>query len=246
MSDVKNSSLATGLVSYWELEETSGTRVDSHGSNDLTDNNTVLSATGIQGTGADFEASNSEYFSRADGSLSGLKPTTGLTISAWFKLESTPIVYSIVSKNWSDSSWNPPYASYHIRIDDTTHITTHLAHGSSTNYYFLQSTVSTMSTGTWYHVVLRYDSDTLKAYLNGVEVGSMSAPNDLQYSTGSLHIGRDQTGEYFDGIIDELGIWSRALSAGEIAALYNSGSGIPYEGAGGTSRQFLGLLGIGS
>jgi len=41
ITDVKNSSLATNLVSYWELEEASGTRVDSHGSNDLTDNNTV-------------------------------------------------------------------------------------------------------------------------------------------------------------------------------------------------------------
>jgi hypothetical protein len=35
-----------GLESYWNLDESSGTRVDSHGTNDLTDNNTVLSGAG--------------------------------------------------------------------------------------------------------------------------------------------------------------------------------------------------------
>ena len=44
----------TGLVSYWALDETSGTRYDSHGSNDLTDNNTVGYTTGVQGNAADF------------------------------------------------------------------------------------------------------------------------------------------------------------------------------------------------
>lgn len=39
-------SLLTSLISYWNLDEPSGTRVDSHGDNDLTDNNTVTAAVG--------------------------------------------------------------------------------------------------------------------------------------------------------------------------------------------------------
>ena len=49
------SSLTTNLISYWKLDETSGTRVDSVGNNDLTDNNTVLYGAGKQGNGADLE-----------------------------------------------------------------------------------------------------------------------------------------------------------------------------------------------
>jgi hypothetical protein len=33
----------------------------------------------------------------------------------------------------------------------------------------------------------------------------------------------------FDGALDEFGVWQRALTAAEIAALYNSGSGLPFE-----------------
>jgi len=41
------SALTTSLVSWWDLDEASGARADSHGVNTLTDNNTVTSATGI-------------------------------------------------------------------------------------------------------------------------------------------------------------------------------------------------------
>ncbi len=41
------SALLTNLEAWWELDEASGIRVDSHGSNDLTDNNTVLDAPGL-------------------------------------------------------------------------------------------------------------------------------------------------------------------------------------------------------
>ncbi len=50
-------------VAHWPLDETSGTRADSVGSNDLTDNNTVLSATGMFGNAADFEATSNEWLS---------------------------------------------------------------------------------------------------------------------------------------------------------------------------------------
>src|SRR6056300_304684 len=50
----------TDLVSFWKLDEASGTRVDAFGSNDLTDNNTVGQGTGtVYANAADFERSNS-------------------------------------------------------------------------------------------------------------------------------------------------------------------------------------------
>ena len=91
--------LKTNLVSYWKMEEASGSRVDVHGSNDLTDNNTVLNATGISGNGADHERDTSEWLSIAHASQTNLDVTTGdFSISCWIKRESTGIFGGLVGK----------------------------------------------------------------------------------------------------------------------------------------------------
>ena len=70
-TDVKNdSNLSTSLVSYWELEESSGTRTDSHGSNDLTAINTPGQGTGIQGNCLDVEETNQEGLTITDAARS--------------------------------------------------------------------------------------------------------------------------------------------------------------------------------
>src|SRR6056300_583443 len=83
------------LVSFWKLDEASGTRVDAFGSNDLTDNNTVGQATSLTGVpyteGADFERGNTEYLSITDASQSGLSPlSSDFSVSVWVKFESLP------------------------------------------------------------------------------------------------------------------------------------------------------------
>src|SRR3990167_7395409 len=88
----------TGLISWWSLDEASGQRNDSHGSNHLTDNNTVLSAAGKVGNAADFEKSNSEFLSIADNP----NLSTGdidFTIAIWVKPEtaSFPILGKITN-----------------------------------------------------------------------------------------------------------------------------------------------------
>ena len=102
VQDVKNNiSLPTSLVSYYELEETSGERADSHGSDTLTDNNTVTSGTGIQGDAAVFVSTNSEYLSDTTHSA----PTGGnpRSFSCWVK-SSTNSEQSILSYGTSVSA----------------------------------------------------------------------------------------------------------------------------------------------
>ena len=80
------SPLLTNLVSYWTLDEASGTRADSHGTNHLTPTNAPVGATGKIGNGCDFESSSAQYLSCAS------NPTlqTGdvdFTIAAWVYVE---------------------------------------------------------------------------------------------------------------------------------------------------------------
>jgi len=60
-----HATLSTNLLSYWKLEEVSGTRADEVGGFTLTDNGTVGQGTGKQGNCGDFEQANAEFLNTA-------------------------------------------------------------------------------------------------------------------------------------------------------------------------------------
>ncbi len=78
---------------------------------------------------------------------------------------------------------------------------------------------------TWTHFALTYDGSTIRSYINGVLQGSgTSKTGDM--GTGNLvYIGKRDSGtlQPFHGSIDEVGIYSKALSQEEIDALHNEG-----------------------
>jgi hypothetical protein len=76
---------------------------------------------------------------------------------------------------------------------------------------------------TWQHVATTYDGATLRLYVNGLEVGSQSLPGSIRTSGGVLRIGGNKVwGEYFQGSIDEVRIYNRALLANEVQADMNT------------------------
>lgn len=233
--DVKNdANLSTSLVSYWELEESSGTRVDSHGSNDLTDNNTVLSASGVRGDAADLESSNSEYLSNL--SQTGMAPGTGnFSISLWAKVESDGTVGSGNGGPFSLAATSADRIWLDARTSTITGQFYDGANGANCSY-------SGSFTGNWHHIVFLRDGGNAKLYVdsvlrstNSATFGTPANANlDLvpQVKIGSSSQG---TARYYDGMVDEVGYWTKALSTTEISDLYNSGAGIPYEATGGST-----------
>jgi hypothetical protein len=80
-------------------------------------------------------------------------------------------------------------------------------------------------TGGWVHIAASCDSatTTCKAYVNGVLVGTESITNSLYYlDTLGSPVG------YCRSLLDEWGVWNRALSDSDIASLYNGGAGKTY------------------
>jgi hypothetical protein len=76
-----------------------------------------------------------------------------------------------------------------------------------------------LAVGTWSHVAATYDKTTLRLYVNGTLVASTAVSGALVNSTGALRIGGNSIwGEYFGGLIDEVRVYERALSAAEINA----------------------------
>jgi hypothetical protein len=75
----------------------------------------------------------------------------------------------------------------------------------------------------WSHLASTYDGASLRLYVNGVLVSSTVVSGSLAPSTGVLRVGGNGVWpEWFAGLIDEVRVYSRALSAGEIQTDMNT------------------------
>ncbi len=225
-----NGTLTTGLVSYWNME---GNSNDFYGSNSGTDANvTYGSSYGKGGQGADFNGSNSKI-NLPNASYTG----SAFTFNAWVAPQyiSQGQDGKIIDIKGTDRMVLGYFASNN---PDQPHNTFFFAAGSS-----WVSAPSAFTAGTWYMVTGVYNGSSITLYINGVFMTSTSTSGSLAFNS-SFEIGNeagDNAARYFQGNMDEVGFWSKALSAQEIADLYNGGAGDTMESGGGTvtTKQFI-------
>ena len=212
-SEGGSSSLLTDLVGYWKLHETSGVRADSTSSgNDLSDNNGVGCVAGKIGNAANFDGTN--YLNTAD--LSGVMDGQSFTVAFWAKFDpsaqsGTPGLVN----SWSGGG------AYNLRF---------VPSGNTLNLYLGGSgeiLAAAPTDGTWHHYVVRRDhaSGNNDFWIDGVLATSGNSGSIGSWTRG-IRIGRAD--DALVGAIDETGLWKRALTSDEIAALYNTGTGKTY------------------
>jgi hypothetical protein len=113
------------------------------------------------------------------------------------------------------------YLLYNTGGDSSIRV--YVTDSSGSSYY---AKTSAATDGNWHHFVGTWDGTELKIFMDGslqesVEVGDIT----LYSSSGNVNIGYYSTGnDYFEGNIDEVRIYNRALSTPEIKALYNLSS----------------------
>ena len=138
--------------------------------------------------------------------------TDEITIEAWAYLKSTN-AEALVAKNEN------------VIVTGFWSNRTHLRLGSDTVYG------STVTTGQWYHYIATIKDigsyRELKIYLNGVLDVSKETTEDFVINSNPWTIGQEwdngNPSDFFNGIIDEVRIYNRALSEEEIRALYEQG-----------------------
>ncbi|MDZ4405030.1 LamG-like jellyroll fold domain-containing protein [Prosthecobacter sp.] len=200
----------SGIVSYWPLDEASGTRADGVGSNHLSSVNTVSNGTGVVGNAADFEADSSQYLSITDAAQSGLDITQNLTAIAWVKPESSSAL-TFVDKTGNDEGYSlntSAGSAYFLETNGATVISTTLA-----------------SAGSWQHVVGVWDGARKSIWVDSRMENSSVQTAGPNNTTTDFFLGRHNSigSRYWDGLLDEVVVAKRSFRDEEVKAIYLRG-----------------------
>ena len=141
-----------------------------------------------------------------------LNTTTSFTVTFWYK--STANAGSIAAKPIGTGSLN----SWQIEFLNASTLSFTSSNGSSQSF----DSVSAPSSGSWTFVAASWDGGTKKLYLDGAE--RLSVARIIAFDTSPVVIGGDyNSGSFvlpFSGLVDEVKIFNRALTAAEVQTLY--------------------------
>jgi hypothetical protein len=220
-----NQNLSNGLIGYWKMDEsdwtndcstTSVTDSSGNGYNGKSCPSTTgpdPSTTAKFGTAANLDGSN-DYIDLV--ASSNFIPSTNspITVSAWVR--PTAIAAGNFTERVVGIASSSTLSSFIMGFDNSNQA---FFYDGVTRHQFS----GTYSTNTWHYMTVTFDGSNARLYMNGVQDGSpISTSLSAGHST-TAKIGVNPTGagSFFNGQIDEVRIYNRALSATELAQLYN-------------------------
>ena len=200
---------SSGLVAAYGFDEGTGTSVSDRSGKG---NNGVISGatwapTGRFGKALSFNGTSS-WVTVADSA--SLDLTNGMTLEAWIYPTATMTGWRTVMMKEQPSA-DIYYLSANTDINQP-------ATGVSVGGTIRQLDAgTTIPVNAWTHLTATYDGTTQRLYINGVQVASGAQTGSITTSISPLYIGGNSVwGEYFKGYIDEVRIYNRALTTGEI------------------------------
>ena len=146
--------------------------------------------------------------------------TGSMSISAWVNMELTGDGFQRIAAKATGGSGAGGYALY-----VNTNGQPRVAFGGTQT---TGAATGLITASTWHHVVGTWDGTSARVYVDGAVVDTQAAGSGPGSSTADLHIGADPSFpglRDFKGLLDEVAIWSRALSDAEVKAAYEIGSG---------------------
>jgi hypothetical protein len=202
-----------GLVAAYSFGEGSGTSVgDASGNNNsgVVAGNAAWTTQGRFGPALSFDGVD-DLVTIPD--AASLDLTNGMTLEAWVNPTALSGWRTIMMK---EINAGLAYAFYANDNAPKPAAYVHLANQSQSSGV---SGTSQVPLNAWTHVAVTFDGGTERMFINGVEVSSAPASGSIVQSSNSLRIGGNAVwGEYFAGLIDEVRIYDRALTATEIQA----------------------------
>ncbi|MCK4295016.1 MAG: LamG domain-containing protein, partial [Planctomycetes bacterium] len=140
--------------------------------------------------------------------------TNSITVAAWVNIATVPGVWtSIVTKG--DSAWRLSTARDERKF--------HFAIMPGTVVHYINGNIE-VAAGEWHHVCGTYDGANIRLHVDGVEdpESPLAYSGSVSTNVEPVFIGAnsERTGREWNGLIDDVRIYSYALSEGEIKAVY--------------------------
>jgi hypothetical protein len=205
----------SGLVGLWKMDEGDGNKLIDHSG--LNGHASIIQTLGVAwvddsrgGKALSLPGTLNRFASVPHNSLYDIKKN--ITISAWVRPNLTGS-RMILSKGWPNGFYLSTFTNgkFEFRLNPETD-------GST---YKLQSLKSYPTDGrTWMHVAITFDGSKSTIYINGIADNSATySPSEINYSATPLQIGARKDSNRWSGDLDDVRVYNRALSAGEIENL---------------------------
>lgn len=216
----------SGLVGYWPF--TGNTTCSNTTSLNVTVTNSTSLTTDRSGTANTaynfLGLSSTSYMSVPTNTSLSL---TNMTLSVWFKssqvTSQTDPNQGILGRGNSSSEGYGLVYSY-LDTDNIKYAGFYIRQNSS-NFSFVKIPTASLPLSTesnWTHMVGSYDGVNMRLYINGILVNTLNT-STIPTTSGSLYFGKNKfDGVNFQGKIDDIGIWNRALTQNEVTNLFYS------------------------
>jgi hypothetical protein len=249
-SNTSSNNFLTNLTAYYPMEQidTGAQGGGSHyisniadtNSNNLNANSTGTQVTGILGNAIHY-AQSGDGANQVSGALGDYDGSTAISISFWLKgtlleVQNTNIFKKYTGTAGSLEGYMFGFSSVGNAVFNVFNQTQ--SEGPSWTQFNANCDYSVASV--WKHYVLIIDNDgagkfKINMYGNGQSCGVYDSRSIFDISTlGSFYIGYAQSDiggnavNSYNGSIDELAVWNRALTAAEVQSLYNGGSALAF------------------
>jgi hypothetical protein len=239
-ADIARADFGTNLVAYWSFNDNLLDYNTANPHNGTWNGGTETYVAGKFGSAIDLEFDNAQYvqIGGAKGDFApanfggGADGTKNMTISLWFTAESFAAAWECLA---SSTTNNESVPSWRIARSSSS---ANMSIGGGGDPQYTPPT-GTYTDGAWRNLVLVWQdnpgttSDARMVYIDGqLRLNDVRALSGTQwgqedmYGSNGPRIGLSATaGRSWDGMIDDVAFWSRALTTDEIAAIWNNGAG---------------------
>jgi prepilin-type N-terminal cleavage/methylation domain-containing protein len=204
-----------GLMAYWKLDDVSGstTAADSSGNGHTgTVSGGPWRSSGIYGLAYEFDDYNDTVV--VPSSLTADLQLKNFTVSLWFRIETMPNDFPTILKKQApppNGGTNRNYTISFIKSNGNISVSSTFAGVMKT-----LNSGNNVNDGQWHHLAYTVTGSTQTLYVDGLQKGTQTNTGTPDTQTSNVEISNVSGGELFNGWVDDVRIYNRALSLTEV------------------------------